>query len=240
MCLSRWGSTASRHNSLVLARSPSLSGTTIDCGTRRAIENVQHRVAKRCLYPSEKPSFRGTLTTPATCELNVALGDAMGGEMGLKHEDDRQHTFTGGLDRVHKTVNYVVNDWREDIHDRRRRFFRAPRFGGRFATFGYTARRLGGTPVRNAGRGHAGFSSRSWVAGGVHPLGFSLMTQVRLRPLAVKILMDVFTNGSRKPRRSGQVNHGADMRHVAQLEHFRHISASFGPWGRTSFCRCTP
>lgn len=138
---------------------------------RRPIQNGSQRVANRCLYRSEESFFRGTLTTPAARELNVALGDPMGGEFRLKHEDDWQHTFTGGLKRVHKTVDYAVNNGRERIHNLVQKLFRAPRVGDQLTYFRCTVRRSDGTPAGSAGRSRAVFSSlRSWRAGGVHPL----------------------------------------------------------------------
>jgi len=50
----------------------------IDCGMRCSMENGPHRVAKRCLYCFEKPSFCRTLPTTAPRELSVALCDAIG------------------------------------------------------------------------------------------------------------------------------------------------------------------
>jgi len=212
----------------------------MNCGMRRATKNGSHGVAKRCLYCSEEPFFRGTLTTPAAGELGVALRDATGGEMGLKHEHDRQHTFTGGLQRVHETLDYLVNDKRKRVQTQTRRLFRADCGDDRIRDSPHAVRRLDGTPASSAGRSRAVFSSlKSCGTGGDHPLAL-FDNEGAHHPLGVKILTDVFTNGSRRPRHIGSVNDGADMRHLAPPEHFRHISASFGPRGRTSFCRCTP
>jgi hypothetical protein len=126
---------------------------------RHAIKNGPHRVAKRCLYCSEEPFLRSTLTTPAARELGVALGDAAGGEFGLQHEDDRQHAFAGGLQRVHKTLDYLVNDGRESVQQLTRRLFRAHCANDRIPHSPYAVHRLDGTPASGAGRSGAGLSA---------------------------------------------------------------------------------
>lgn len=47
--------------------------------------------------------------TLMACELGVDLRDAKDGEFGPRYKDGRQFAFAGGLPRVDKILDYLMN-----------------------------------------------------------------------------------------------------------------------------------
>jgi hypothetical protein len=174
---------------------------------RRVIKNGPHRVAKRCLYCSEEPFFRRSLTSSSAGKLSVALRDAKGGKFRPQYEDDRQHAFAGRLQRVHKSFDDLVNDGRKRFSKLTVRLFRARHLASALG-------RLDGVPASRVGLSRAvGFLiQRSCATSWVHsrtlgsdeettsPLGDLRYLWTCLRTAIGDHAIRVSVNGNKGPR----------------------------------------